>query len=114
MAVTVDARASTRTTPAVAATSARCRRAHWATRRAGVGDPRVAAAVHRQVARLDVAMDRPQLVGVVQRLGRLDPERGDGAEEGAATRRPLGGETGERARRRRFPGGVTTQAGEDV
>jgi hypothetical protein len=32
----------------------------------------VAAAIREQVGRLDVAVDDSQLVGVLQRLGRLD------------------------------------------
>ena len=48
---------------------------------AEVGDPDVAAAVDQQVGRLDVAVDDAELVGVLQRLGRLRRQPGDGAEE---------------------------------
>jgi hypothetical protein len=49
---------------------------------AKVGDPEAAAAVQQQVGLLDVAVDDAQLVGVVQRLGRLDAQLGHAAEVG--------------------------------
>ena len=40
-----------------------------------VGNPHAALSVHQQVGRLDIAMDHAQLVRVLQRLGRLHPQR---------------------------------------
>ncbi len=55
-------------------------------RQAEVGDPEVAPGVDQQVGRLDVAVDDPQRMRVIQRLGRLHAQVGHGAEIGAATR----------------------------
>ena len=41
---------------------------------AKVGHPQMAAAVHQQVSRLDVAVDYPKAVSVFQRFGRLDAQ----------------------------------------
>ncbi len=43
---------------------------------AEVRHPQLAADVHQQVARFDVAVDHSQLVGVFQGLGRLQPQLG--------------------------------------
>ena len=45
-------------------------------RQAEVGDPELAPVVHQQVGRLDVAVQDPALVGVVEGLGRLDAQPG--------------------------------------
>jgi hypothetical protein len=49
---------------------------------AEVRDPELALPVHQQVGRLHVPVEHAQLVGVLQRLGRLGPETGHRAEEG--------------------------------
>ncbi len=56
-------------------------------RQAEVGDPEIAAIVDQDVGGLDVPVEHLQLVGVLERLGRLLPQTGGGAEEGAAAGR---------------------------
>ena len=53
---------------------------------AEVGDPQVAPDVDQQVGRLDVAVDDPQAMGVVEGLGGLQAQVGDGAEIGGRCR----------------------------
>ena len=50
-------------------------------RQAEIGHPEVAGAIDEQVGRLDVAVQDAVLVGVLQRVGSLDSEMGDGADE---------------------------------
>ncbi len=54
---------------------------------AEVGDPQPAAGVNQQVGRFDVPVDHPQLVRVLQGLGRLHAQLGRGTEESRALRR---------------------------
>ncbi len=56
---------------------------------AEVGDPELPAEVQQQVARLDVAMHDPRLVGVLQRQRRLPAQPGHAVEVPALVRRPL-------------------------
>ncbi len=57
---------------------------------AEVGDPQVAAHVHQQVARLDVAVDDAQPVGVLQRRRRVQAHLGHRAEVRRALHRAQG------------------------
>ncbi len=61
---------------------------------AEVGDPERAPLVDQDVGRLDVAVDHPQAVGVLDRLRRLDAQVGHRPEEGAAARRRRGERAG--------------------
>ena len=56
---------------------------------AEVGDPELRPEVQQQVARLDVPMHDPRLVGVLQRQRRLPPQPGHPIEIPAAVRRPF-------------------------
>ncbi len=49
-------------------------------RNAEIGNPQVAAPVHQQVGRLDVAVDHTLLMRMVQGLGRIDAQLGHVAE----------------------------------
>ena len=69
---------------------------------AEVGDPEVPPAVDHQVRRLDVAVQHPLLVRVLERLGRLAAQPGGLAEEGAIAGRVSG--SAARSRRRRLAG----------
>ena len=86
---------------------------------AEVGHPQLAAPVQQQVGRLDVAMDDAQLVGVVQRLGRLDAQLGHAAEvcPAAAGANVVSVDAGRRCgvrRRGRDPGGRYVRPWSDV
>src|SRR6185503_7707947 len=52
-----------------------------------VGNPKVASHIEHQVRRLDVAMDDPELVSVLQRPRRLYAEAGSCSEGGRASSR---------------------------
>jgi hypothetical protein len=54
---------------------------------AEVGDPEIAARVEQQIGRLDVAVDDPHAVGVVEGFGGLHSQAGDRAKEGACAGR---------------------------
>ena len=62
-----------------------------------VGDPDRAAAVQEQVGRLDVAVQGPLLMGVLQGVGNLDAEPG----HVAPVREPAGADRGDTVARRR-------------
>ncbi len=70
---------------------------------AEVGDPDVALGVEQEIGRLDVAMDDPLAVGVVERIGDLGTQPGDLAEVDRirADRRTTCCRNRRRARRRR-------------
>ena len=63
-------------------------------RQAEVGHPDRSLRVDQQVGGLDVAMDHPVMVGVRQRLGRLEADLGDPAKIGRSARRIEGGRRG--------------------
>ena len=71
---------------------------------AEVGDPEFAGVVDQQVGRLDVAVEDAVLVGVVEGLGGLDAEPGDGAEVFAGVEGGERGNGGCKARRCRAVG----------
>ena len=62
---------------------------------AEVGEPQAAAGVDQEVRGLDIAVDDAAGVGMLQRLGRLDGELSDRAEETGAVRGAEGGEGGD-------------------
>ena len=68
-------------------------------RQAEVGDPGVAQGVEQDVVRLDVAVDHPALVGVIERVGHLGADAGDLALI-AERRLAAPGRTGEAAEAR--------------
>ncbi len=59
---------------------------------AEVGDPELRPEVQQQVARLDVPMHDPRLVGVLQRERRLPAQPGHPVEIPATVRRPFAGD----------------------
>ena len=61
-----------------------------------IGHPEVAVSIDHQVGRLDVPVDDPDRVGVLQRLRRLHPQPRHTAVELAALAQPLGREGGDR------------------
>ena len=71
---------------------------------AEVGDPELRPEVQQQVARLDVPMHDPRLVGVLERQRRLPAQPGHPVEIPAAVRRPLARD------RRRGERGLAPQA----
>ena len=81
---------------------------------AEVGDPEVAADVEQEVGGLDVAVQHPLLVGVLQGLGGLDAQAGGVLEEGPAAGRPARGGQRCGAGAGRAADGATSAANEAV
>ena len=52
-----------------------------------IGDPDRSLVVDQEIGRLDIAMDDTVMMGMSQRLGRLQTHLGDPAEVGRAARR---------------------------
>jgi hypothetical protein len=65
-------------------------------RQAEVGDPELPAGVEHEVRGLDIPVDHARLVGVFQRLGRLQAQLSRGAEQGRSLLGRLGRNRGER------------------
>ena len=63
-------------------------------RQAEIGDPEVAPDVDQQIGRFDVAVDGPQAMGVIEGLGGLQAQVGDGAEIGGGAGAVVGGRGG--------------------
>ena len=65
-----------------------------------VGDPDATGRIDEQIGRFDVAMDHAVMMGVGQRLRRLEPDLGDPAKIGRARGGSNGGAVGSSSRTR--------------